>query len=126
MTRHIRSHIWLRIAVIYFAMAVCLGVAMGATGNFTLVPVHAHLNLLGWVSMSLIGLIAARYPKLTEGRLAVLQFWLYNLGVPMLLASLAIELEGHPGIAPVVAMASVIVALGVLLFACQVFRHIKQ
>jgi hypothetical protein len=33
-----------------------LGLYMGIQGDFTLVPVHAHINLLGWVTMSLYGL----------------------------------------------------------------------
>lgn len=40
-----------------------LGVHMGLAGDFTLAPAHAHLNLLGWVTMALYGLhhrVAAR------------------------------------------------------------------
>jgi hypothetical protein len=33
-----------------------LGIAMGISQDFSLTPVHAHLNLLGWVSMLLYGL----------------------------------------------------------------------
>ena len=33
-----------------------LGIFMGIRGDFTLVPVHAHINLLGWVSLALYGL----------------------------------------------------------------------
>lgn len=33
-----------------------LGLWMGAHEDFTLAPAHAHLNLLGWVTLSLYGL----------------------------------------------------------------------
>ena len=33
-----------------------LGIAMAMRQDFTLAPAHAHLNLLGWVSMALYGL----------------------------------------------------------------------
>jgi hypothetical protein len=33
-----------------------LGIWMGINENFTLAPVHAHINLLGWVSLALYGL----------------------------------------------------------------------
>jgi len=33
-----------------------LGMFMGLTHDFTLAPAHAHLNLLGWVTMCLYGL----------------------------------------------------------------------
>ena len=46
---------WLKLAVLYLIVGVGLGIAMGATENFTLRPVHAHLNLLGWTTMALGG-----------------------------------------------------------------------
>ena len=33
-----------------------LGLYMGIGGDFTLAPAHAHLNLLGWVTMAVYGL----------------------------------------------------------------------
>jgi hypothetical protein len=57
MNHNPRSRAWLRLAVAYFAVGVMLGVAMGASGDHSLFPLHAHINLLGWVSMALFGLI---------------------------------------------------------------------
>ena len=116
-----RSRTWLRLAAVYFAIAVLLGVAMGASGDHTLMPVHAHLNLLGWVSMALFAGAGALLPSLHEGRAAAAQFWLHNLGVPLLLVSLALRLKGMASIEPVVGLASVVVAASVLLFAWLVF-----
>jgi hypothetical protein len=33
-----------------------LGITMGLSQDFTLAPAHAHLNLLGWVTMAIYGL----------------------------------------------------------------------
>jgi hypothetical protein len=44
---------FLKIAAVYFFIAVCIGLVMGITHNFMFTSVHAHLNLLGWVSMAL-------------------------------------------------------------------------
>ena len=41
------------------AAALCgmsLGIFMGMSRDFTLAPVHAHINLLGWVTLALYGL----------------------------------------------------------------------
>lgn len=54
-----RACAWLRLAAVYFAVGVILGVLMGASGDHSLFPLHAHINLLGWVSMALIGLTGA-------------------------------------------------------------------
>jgi hypothetical protein len=35
---------------------MALGIVMGISQDFTLAPAHAHLNLLGWVTMALYGL----------------------------------------------------------------------
>lgn len=126
MTESNRSATWLRIAVVYFVVGVTLGIVMGASGDHSLMPVHAHINLLGWVSMTLFALIGRAYPATTQGRVATLQFWLHNLGVPTLLISLAILLRGHPAIEPVVAISSMVVGVGVLLFAYKVVTSVNS
>ncbi len=47
-----------------------LGIAMGITHDVSLSPVHAHLNLLGWTSLALIGLTLRAYPELLRHRAA--------------------------------------------------------
>src|SRR5215831_11560620 len=112
-----RSRAWLRLAVVYFVIAVALGIVMGASGDHTLLAVHAHLNLLGWVTMALFGLIGLAYPAITEGSLATWQFWLHNTGVPVMLAALAARLKGVEAVEPVVGIASVVIGVSVALFA---------
>jgi hypothetical protein len=119
-----RSRQWFRLAAVYFAVGVTLGVVMGASGDHSLRPVHAHINLLGWVSMALFGLVGMAYPSIHEGRVAAAQFWLYNLGVPVLVAALALMLKGFAAAGPVVGMASVVVGVSVLLFAWQACTRI--
>jgi hypothetical protein len=45
-------------------VGVSLGIFMGIRQDFTLAPVHAHLNLLGWASLALFGLTYRAYPEL--------------------------------------------------------------
>ncbi|MGD9967640.1 MAG: hypothetical protein AB7T59_14050 [Hyphomonadaceae bacterium] len=47
-----------------------LGVYMGIAQNFLLSPAHAHLNLLGWVTLAAFGLMHRAYPALAASRLA--------------------------------------------------------
>jgi hypothetical protein len=47
-----------------------MGVWMGLAHDFTLAPVHAHLNLLGWVTLAAYGLIHRAYPALGASRMA--------------------------------------------------------
>ena len=125
MTESNLSATWLRIAVVYFVVGVTLGIVMGASGDHSLMPVHAHINLLGWVSMTLFAVIGRFYPAIQQGRIAKLQFWLYNLGVPTLLVLLVALLRGNAALGPIVGVLSMVVGVAVLLFAYLVFTSVK-
>lgn len=116
---------WLRLAAVYFSLAVLLGIGMGISGDHSLFPVHAHLNLLGWVSMALFGLIYRHFQDAGQNRLAKLQFWLYNLGFPVMMASLTLKLTGYPQIEPVLGASSLVVACGVVLFTVNLLLHAR-
>ena len=83
------------IAVLYLVAGGCLGMFMGTTMNFTLMPVHAHILLAGWVSLAVIGLIYQQIPAAAGTRLAHLHFWLHNLGLPIFMIGLAMKLTGR-------------------------------
>jgi hypothetical protein len=116
---------WLKLAVVYLIVGVSLGIAMGATENFLLRPVHTHLNLLGFTTVALAGLVYRAYPAAAESRLARAHFWLHNTAVPVMMASLAILLSGHREIVPVLVVSEFVAAAGVLVFAVNVFRNVQ-
>lgn len=116
---------YFKIAVVYFVIAIILGIVMGIIHDFTLTPVHAHLNLLGWVSMALFGAIYHFYPQAGETKLAKTQFWLHNLGVPVMQGGLAyIVITETESLTIVVIIASLAVVLGGILFAINVFKNV--
>ena len=87
---------FLRIATLYLIVGVLMGFVMGITEAFQYAPVHAHVNLLGWASLALVGVIYHLYPAAAETRLARVHFWLHNLGLPVFMVSLAVMLAGNP------------------------------
>jgi hypothetical protein len=112
----------LQIAVVYWVLGVAWGIYMGATANFTDVPVHAHLNLLGWVSLGLCGLIYAKAPHLERGFLAKAHFWLHNLGLPPLMAAVWLIVNGYPEVGgPIAGIVSFPIGAGVLSFAVNLW-----
>lgn len=117
---------WLKLAVLYLCLGVGLGIAMGASRDFTLRPVHAHINLLGWTTLALAGLIYTVFPQAGESRLAKLHFWLMNLALPVMMGALAILMLGNPNIVPVLAASEIIAAISVLLFAANIFLNLKR
>jgi hypothetical protein len=86
------------------------------------VPVHAHLNLLGWVSLGLCGLIYAKAPHLEKSLLAKAHFWLHNLALPPLMIAVWLIVNGHHEIGgPLAGIFSVVMGLGVLSFAVNLW-----
>jgi hypothetical protein len=117
--------LWLKLAVIYLIVGVGLGIAMGASQNFALRPVHAHINLLGWTTIALAGLIYSVYPQAGASRLGRLHFWLHNLSVPVMMASLWLLLLGDTRVVPVLVASEFGAGAGVIVFACNLFLHLK-
>ena len=65
-----------------------LGIFMAVSQDFTLMPAHAHLNLLGWVSMALYGLYY-RGAALLRIRLAWVQAGVATAGFVTMTGALA-------------------------------------
>ena len=118
--------IWLKLAVLYLVIGVAMGIGMGATENFTLRPVHAHVNLLGWVTLALAGLIYTLFPHAAQSRLARIHFWLQNLATPVMLVALAALVFGHRGAIPILATAEIVTAVGILAFALNIFLNLRR
>lgn len=115
---------WLiRLAAIYFMTGVTMGVYMAATHHFEQMPVHAHLNLLGWVSLGLIGAIYQLKPKAAQTVLAKAHFVLHNLGLPVMTGALFMLLGGDRGAEPLVGIGATLVAAGVLCVGINLIRH---
>lgn len=116
---------FLKLAVLYFVIGVILGNYMGATMDFGLRTVHAHINLLGWASLALAGLIYTLHPLAANSPLAVWHFWIAAIVLPVLFIALAMMMRGSQAVGPVVGIASAAMGLAVLLFAVNVFRNVR-
>jgi len=117
---------WLKLAVLYLIIGVGLGIMMGASENFTMRPVHAHINLLGWATMALAGLIYSVFPEAGESRLARLHFWLNNVSLPVMAVTLAFVVSGERSVIPVLAISEIVAAIGILVFAVNIFINLKK
>jgi hypothetical protein len=111
----------LRLAGVYWIAGIVLGLVMGATQAFALAPVHAHMNLLGWVSLAIAALVFTIWPKTGTTRLARAFFWIYNLSLPVMLLALALLLLGRTGFTVVTIIGSVGVFIGAILFVVNLF-----
>lgn len=116
---------FLKIAVVYLIFGAAMGLVMGATQEFTLAPVHAHLLLLGWASLALAGIVYHLYPAASTTLLARIHFWLHNIFLPVFMVGLALVLRGNQTGLPVTFVGAVAVLLGLIVFAANVFLNVK-
>ncbi|KPK04427.1 MAG: cytochrome c oxidase [Betaproteobacteria bacterium SG8_39] len=114
---------FLRLAVVYAVLGVTLGIVMAGSHDFTFRPVHAHLNLLGWASMALFGLWYRSAPAAGETRLAKAHFWMHNIALPIQMITLAMFYSGNTAVEPVLALASVVIGVGFVCFAINLWKH---
>jgi len=123
-----------RVSAAFFALGVVcvffgmlLGARMGASEDFTMMPVHAHLNLLGWVTMALYGTFYALTHASLKPRLAWTNFVLSAIGVVVMIPSLALYLPAHDTkyVAGII-IGELGTVLGLLVFAVSVFRELVR
>ena len=118
--------IWLKLSVLYLIVGVGMGIAMGASQNFTLRPVHAHVNLLGFTTLALAGLIYSVFPDAGASKLAKIHFWLMNLALPVMMVSLALMLMGNTAVLPALIVSEFMAAGAVLAFAANIFLNLRK
>ncbi|WP_420471382.1 hypothetical protein [Brevundimonas sp. FT23042] len=120
------SSIFLRMSVLFVLLGVGLGYWMGMTHNFIVSPVHAHINLLGWVSMFLYGLFYRAFPEAAEGRLPKVHLALAGLGLPVMMIGLTLAVFEVAGLMPVaqilLILGPTLVVLGMIVWTVIVFR----
>lgn len=116
--------IW--IAAAYFVVGIVLGIGMSVAHDYQLSPVHAHVNLLGWASLGLCGVIYRLWPAAAASPLALWHFWLHNLGLAPMMALLAAYNLGHTGVESVLAALSIVTSLGILVFAVNVSLNVRS
>jgi len=114
---------YLRTAVLVVLGGMGLGLFMSARQDFTLAPVHAHINLIGWLSFFAIGLYYRAVPDAGASRLARIQFWALLIGILVMALSLSMLLTTGAAIwGPLTGLGGVLLILGMVLFAVTVFR----
>lgn len=116
----------IKIAVVYFAIGVLLGMTMGIIHDFRLTSLHAHVNLLGWVSTAIFGVIYSIYPFVATTKLAKAHFWLHNLGLPVMMIGLFCESFGISAGLPVMIVGSLAVVIGTLLFTINTIKTLNN
>ena len=111
---------YIGVATLFVIVGMCVGIYMGISQDFTFAPAHAHLNLLGWVSMAIYGLYFRAVPSAIN-RLATVHFWLVLVANIIFPIGIAMSVVGQG--AAVAGIGGVLEILAMLLFAYIVWTH---
>lgn len=107
------------LAVLMGLAGMLLGIQMGMAHDFTLVPVHTHINLVGWVSLALFG-IGYRLGLAKADALAVIHFWIAAAGAILLPVGIYLAATQEQPVLAIIA--SLLVLASMLLFLINVVR----
>ncbi|ARJ38088.1 hypothetical protein SporoP8_03760 [Sporosarcina ureae] len=119
---------WIKAAVIYFLIGVGFGLYMHATIQLQWGATHAHINVVGWLTTAMIGVIYTIYPQAGNSILGKSHFWLYNIGLPVLLIGMLI-IQPALGLPKILIQICVwgggsALAISILLFIVNVFKNV--
>jgi|SRR3954467_2526941 hypothetical protein len=117
------SNWFFRLAVLWLLAGVTLGLVMAASHDHSAFPAHAHMNLLGWVSMSIFGVFYRLLPAAASSKLAKAHFWIYVPAHFVQMVTLFMLVKGNADVEPVLAIASFAVAAGIIVFAVNLWKN---
>ena len=116
---------FIKVSVVYFTIGVIMGMYMSMQHDYVLTGVHVHINLLGWASFALAGIIYYLFPKAGNHGLAKVHFWAGNIGLPLMMGGLAtLLLSGAEQATIFISIGATLVVISVILFGFNVLRNV--
>jgi uncharacterized membrane protein YgdD (TMEM256/DUF423 family) len=115
---------FLRTGAVIVVIGMALGLFMAMSEDHRMMPVHAHLNVIGWLSFFAIGLYYRVFPESSRGSLPVIQYWLLLIGIVVMAVALAMLMSGGGGVfGPIAGLGGLLLLIGMFLFAVTVFSR---
>jgi hypothetical protein len=111
---------YVAIGAIWLVVGMTLGIVMGASQNFQYMPVHAHINLIGFACHGIFGLAYRNWPTMLKSRLAPYQFWIFVIATPVTLIGLVFTLSNGPELPTI--LGSLALLLGAALFCVMMWQ----
>jgi len=112
----------LKIAALYMLAGLAIGMFMAISKDHTLSGAHSHLTLLGWTTMAITGVIYIVVPACANSKLAGVHFWLHNIGLPLMIFSLALFEYGNAEAEKFIGIGSTIVFISLLVFTVNIVK----
>ena len=114
---------YLIISLLYALIGLLLGTIMAATKNHGHMVTHAHIMLLGFVTSFIYAVCYKLWITNGATKIALLQFFIHQFGAILLLSGLFLmyaQIVTGDKIAPMMAISSIAIILGLILMIYQV------
>jgi hypothetical protein len=114
---------------VYAIVGLILGIHMAASKNHGQMVTHAHIMLLGFVVSFLYGVTHKLWFGNVVSKLATVQYYVHQVGTLTLLTGLFLyygRIVSIETIDPVLAIASMVVLIGLVLMTVLFFQSRKQ
>ena len=109
-------------AVLLVLIGMVWGIQMAISQDHSAMPAHAHLNLLGWVSLFLFGIFYHLHPAIDRTGFARAQAYTWIVGTVILTIGVGLVHTGHEVGDPIAAVGSLIVLIGMLMFGWIILK----
>ncbi len=107
-------------AAFFVLLGMIWGIQMSATGDHSLSPAHGHLNLVGFVTMSIMGIYYALTPAAAASKWARPHYFLAVSSVVILVVGIVMALtENGETLAKI---GSVLAVLSILTFLVMILK----
>ena len=119
---------FIRASLVWFTLGISLGLAMAAHPAWAVYrPAHAHMNVVGFITMMVFGVGYQLLPRLFghalyRTRLAVAHWWLANAGLALMVVGFMLAPHIGRRSAPVTTTGGLFFVLGALAFVYNLWR----
>ena len=121
---------FIKASLTWLALGVTLGATMAAHPEYTIYrPAHAHMVLLGFVTMMIFGVAYHVIPRFTghllhSRRAAEVQWFVSNAGLATMVTGFVIRANGAAMGTPVLSAGGILAATGAYIFVYNMWRTI--
>lgn len=105
---------------VYLLVGMVFGIWMSATHDHTLMPAHAHLNLIGGVLMAIFGGFYTLFPGSAQTMLAKIQVAATHLAIWFMFPGIILAIQGKGEM--LAKTGSILAIIAIILFLVQVAR----
>jgi cbb3-type cytochrome oxidase subunit 1 len=121
---------FLKASLAWLALGVTLGATMAAHPEYTIYrPAHAHMVLLGFVTMMIFGVAYHVIPRFTghllhNRRAAGFQWFVSNAGLATMVVGFIVRANGASAGTPILSAGGILAATGAYIFVYNIWRTI--